>query len=93
MQDIRIYIGKLPSDAEACARICETTSNAAKRKVFTALADTYRKLTSGLERIAAASLVLDEERDKHLLGLLGGATNSAESLAQIAKAADSTNHK
>jgi len=88
MRDIRIYIDKLHSDAEACATICETTSNEAKRKVFTALADTYRKLASDLERIAAANLVLDEERDKHLLGLLGGATNSAESLAQIAKAAE-----
>lgn len=93
MQDIRIYIDKLHSDAEACATICETTSNDAKRKVFTALADTYRKLASDLERIAAANLVLDEERDRHLLGLLGGATNSAESLAQIAKARSSNGHR
>lgn len=84
MQDIRAYIDKLHSDAEACATICETT----KRKVFISLAETYRKLASDLERIAAANLVLDEERDKHLLGLLGGATNSAESLAQIAKSAE-----
>jgi len=87
MRDIQIYIDKLHSDAKACATICETASSDAKRRLFTALAEMYRKLASDLERIAAANLVLDEERDKHLLGLLGGATNSDESLAQIAKAA------
>lgn len=86
MQDIRLYIDKLHADAESCVTIGQTASNEAKRKVFTALAETYRKLACDLERIAAANLVLDEERDKHLLGLLGGTSDPSESLAQIAKA-------
>jgi hypothetical protein len=52
------------------------------------LAETHRKLASDLERIAAANLVLDEEREKYFARLLGGATSSAESLVQIAKAAE-----
>jgi hypothetical protein len=35
--------------------------------------------------IAAAHAILDEEREKNLLGLLSGTTDPAESLAEIAK--------
>lgn len=85
MQDIKTYIDKLHADADACSTVSLTAPNEAKRKVFTALADTYRKLAGEMERIAAAHAVLDEEREKNLLGLLGGATDPAESLAEIAK--------
>jgi hypothetical protein len=85
MQDIKTYIDKLHADAEDCLLIGNTASNEAKRKVFAALASTYRKLAGEMERIAAAHAVLDEEREKNLLGLLGGATDPAESLAEIAK--------
>lgn len=85
MQDIKIFIDKLHADAEACATISQTATNEAKRKVFVALADTYRKLASEMERIASAHAILEEEREKNLLGLLSGATNPADSLAEIAK--------
>lgn len=85
MQDIQLYIDKLHVDAEACMAISETTPNEGKRKIFTALADTYRKLASEMERIAAAHAVLDEEREKNLLGLISGNTDTASSLAEIAK--------
>lgn len=85
MQDIKTFIDKLHQDADACSTISQTASNEAKRKVFTALANTYRKLGAEMERIAAAHAVLDEEREKNLLGLLGGVTDPAESLAEIAK--------
>lgn len=86
MQDIKLYIDKLHADAESCAMIGQTASNEAKRKVFAALADTYRKLATEMERIAAAHATLDEEREKTLLGFLGGAADPMESLAEIAKA-------
>jgi len=85
MQDIKTYIEKLHADAQACTSISQTASNKAKRQVFTALADTYRILAGEMERIAAAHAVLDEEREKNLLGLLGAATDPAQSLAEIAK--------
>jgi hypothetical protein len=85
MQDIRTYIDKLHADAEACATISHTATNEAKRKVFTALASTYRKLAGEMERIAAAHAILDEEREKNLLGILGAVTDPAQSLAEIAK--------
>ena len=72
LQDLQTYIDTLHSDAEACANIGRTATSDAKRKVFAALAETYGRLAADLERIAAANLVLDEERDKHLLGLLDG---------------------
>ena len=86
MKDIKLYIEKLQSDADDCMTICQTASGEAKRKIFTALADTYLRLASELEKIAAANAILDEERDKNLLGLLSGGGNAAESLAQIANA-------
>ena len=85
MQDIQLFIDKLHADAEACVVISQTTSNEAKRKVFSALADTYQKLAGEMEKIAAAHAILDEEREKNLLGLLGGSSNPSESLAEIAK--------
>lgn len=85
MQDIQLFIDKLHADAEACVVISQTTASGAKRKVFTALAETYRKLAGEMEKIAAAHAILDEEREKNLLGLLGGSSDPAESLAEIAK--------
>lgn len=93
MQDIRIYIDKLHSDAEACATIGQTATSEAKRKVFAALAETYRKLATEMERIAAAHAILDEEREKTLLGVLGGSADPMESLAEIAKALSSATSK
>jgi hypothetical protein len=55
-----------------------------KQRVFTALAETYRELAGELERIAAAHAILDEVREKNLLGLLAG-SDSTDSLAQIAR--------
>ncbi len=65
--------------------ISQAASSDAKRKVFTALAETYQKLAGEMEKIAAAHAILDEEREKNLLGLLGGSSNPSESLAEIAK--------
>ncbi len=69
--------------------ISRTAPREAKRKIFTALADTYLRLAGELEKIAAANAILDEERDKNLLGLLGGEGNAAHSLAQIANVLNS----
>ena len=85
MKDIRLYIDKLHADAADCLTICEAASNEAKKTVFTTLAATYRKLATELERIAAANAILDEEREKNLLGLLGGYHDASDSLAEIAK--------
>jgi len=85
MQDLKTFIDKLHADAESCVTIGQTASNDAKRKVFAALADTYRKLASEMERIAAAHAILDDEREKTLLGVLGAARDPADSLAEIAK--------
>lgn len=68
MQDIQLYIDKLHVDAEACMAISQTASSEAKRKVFTALADTYRKLASEMERIAAATPCLTKSVRKICLG-------------------------
>lgn len=86
MQDIRLFIDKLHADAENCVMISQTAPNEAKRKVFTALADTYRKLANEMERIAAAHAILDEEREKSLLGFISGADDPVKSLEEIAKA-------
>lgn len=85
MQDIRLFIDKLHADAQACETIGQTALNEGKRKIFAALADTYRKLANEMERIAAAHAVLDEEREKNLLGVLGGGTSTADRLAEIAR--------
>ena len=69
--------------------ISRTAPREAKRKIFTALTDTYLRLAGELEMIAAANAILDEERDKNLLGLLGGEGNAAHSLAQIANVLNS----
>lgn len=80
-----MYIDKLHADAEACLTISHATPNEGKRKVFVTLADTYRKFASEMERIASAHALLDEEREKTLLGVLGGGSDPADSLAEIAK--------
>lgn len=89
VKDIKLYIEKLHGDAEDCMAISRTAPREAKRKIFTALADTYLRLAGELEKIAAANAILDEERDKNLLGLLGGEGNAAHSLAQIANVLNS----
>jgi 4-hydroxy-3-methylbut-2-enyl diphosphate reductase IspH len=87
MQDLRLFIDKLHTDAQACETIGQTALNEGKRKIFAALADTYRTLASEMEKIAAAHAILDEEREKNLLGVLGGntSTNTTDRLAEIAK--------
>jgi hypothetical protein len=72
LKDIKTYIDKLHSDAESCISISQTATNDAKRKIFTDLATTYRKLAVDLEQIAAATMVADQQRDDHLFGLLIG---------------------
>ena len=84
MKDIRLYIDKLHADAEDCLTISQTAPSDVKQSVFTALAETYRELAGELERIAAAHAILDEVREKNLLGLLAG-SDSTDSLAQIAR--------
>lgn len=86
MQDIRTFIDKLHADAQACDTIGQTSLNEGKRKIFIVLAETYRKLAKDMERIAAAHAVLDEEREKSLLGLITGSDSHEESLSEIAKA-------
>ncbi|BEV43895.1 hypothetical protein [Afipia carboxidovorans] len=85
MQDIRTFIDKLHADAQACDTIGQTSLNEGKRKIFIALAETYRTLARDMERIAAAHAVLDEEREKNLLGLISGDADHEKNLAEIAK--------
>jgi hypothetical protein len=49
------------------------------------LAATYRKLACDLEAVIATNAILDEERDKRLLGLLGKDDSAADSVTEIAK--------
>ncbi|MGX9394099.1 hypothetical protein ACWX0K_24055 (plasmid) [Nitrobacteraceae bacterium UC4446_H13] len=85
MQDLKTFIDKLRSDAESCSIIAQTASNEPKRKILSALADTYRKLAGEMERIASAHAILEEEREKQLLGIIGGATDTGENLTKIAE--------
>lgn len=71
MKDIKLYIEKLHADADACLTISKTATNEAKRNIFLKLTDTYRNLAEDLERVAEANAIADEERDGHLLGMLG----------------------
>jgi hypothetical protein len=77
MKDIKHYIEKLHADADACSAISKTATNEAKRTIFLKLTDTYRSLAEDLERLAEANAIADEERDEHLLGLLGTGENLA----------------
>ena len=84
MQDIKLYLEKLRSDAEDCLTISETAANDAKRQVFKMLAATYQRLAVDLEKIIALNLVADDEREKRLMSLLSG-DDGTEHLAEIAK--------
>lgn len=84
MQDIRLYLDKLRSDAEDCLTISETAANDAKREVFKMLAATYERLAADLEKIIALNLVADDEREKRLMGLLSG-DDGTEHVAEIAE--------
>ena len=57
MQDIKLYLEKLRSDAEDCLTISETAASDAKREVFKTLAATYQKLAADLEKIIALNLI------------------------------------
>jgi hypothetical protein len=85
MKDLKLYLDKLHADAEHCITISQTTLNDKKREVFEMLAATYRKLASDIEAVMATNAILDEERDKRLIGLLGKDDNPAESIDEIAK--------
>jgi hypothetical protein len=85
MKDINLYIDKLHADAEDCLSISRTATNDAKRNVFATMAETYRTLAGDLERIAAANAILDEHRERNLLGMLSGGSDGSDSLAEIAK--------
>jgi hypothetical protein len=84
MQDLKLYLNKLHADAEHCITISQTTLNDKKREVFEMLAATYRKLASDIEAVIATNAILDEERDKRLIGLLGK-DGPADSITEIAK--------
>lgn len=77
MKDIKHYIEKLHADADACLAISKAATTKAKRNIFLKLTDIYRNLAEDLERVADANAIADEERDGHLLGLLGASENSA----------------
>ncbi|HEU4805593.1 MAG TPA: hypothetical protein VFS91_07270 [Nitrobacter sp.] len=85
MKDLKLYLNKLHFDAEQCLAISQTTLNNKKREVFEMLAATYRKLASDIEAVIATNAVLDDERDKRLVGLLINDDNPADSIAEIAK--------
>jgi hypothetical protein len=85
MKDLELYLDKLHADAEHCITISRATLNDKKREIFEMLAATYRKLASDIEAVIATNAILDEERDKRLIGLLGKDDNHDESLTEIAK--------
>jgi hypothetical protein len=72
VKDIKTYVDKLHDDAAACDAISQTATSEAKRKIFADLAETYTKLAGDLERIAAATMAADQQRDDQLFGLLTG---------------------
>jgi hypothetical protein len=84
MNDIKLYLKKLRSDADDCLTISETATSDAKRKVFQMLAATYQRLAADLEKIIALNLIVDGEREKRLIGVLSG-DDGTEHLAEIAK--------
>lgn len=85
MQDIKLYLEKLRTDATDCLTISDAAASEAKREVFKLLAATYQRLAVDLEKIITANAILDGERDKHLLGLLGSGGDSVERLDELAK--------
>src|SRR6476661_1131090 len=85
MKDLKLYLDKLRADSEHCITISQATLNDRKREVFEMLAATYQKLAKDLEAVIATNAILDEERDKRLLGLLGKDDNPADSVTKIAK--------
>jgi hypothetical protein len=85
MKDLKLYLDKLHSDSEHCLTISKTTLNDKKREVFETLAATYRKLASDIEAVIATNAILDEERDKRLIGLLGKDNSDTDNIDEIAK--------
>jgi hypothetical protein len=85
MKDLQLYLDKLRADSDHCITISQTALNKKKREVFEMLAATYQKLASDLESVIATNAILDEERDKRLIGLLGKDDNPADSITEIAK--------
>jgi hypothetical protein len=84
MKDLQLYLDKLRADSEHCITISQATLSEKKREVFEMLAATYRKLAGDLEAVIATNAVLDEERDKRLIGLLGKDDSPAD-VTEIAK--------
>ncbi|GEC17602.1 hypothetical protein [Nitrobacter winogradskyi] len=85
MKDLKLYLDKLHANSEHCITISKSTLNNKKREVFEVLAATYRKLASDIEAVIATNAILDEERDKRLIGLLGKDDNSADSVTEITR--------
>ena len=85
MKDLKLYLDKLLADSEHCITISKSTLNDKKREVFEMLAATYRKLASDIEAVMATNAILDEERDKRLIGLLGKDDNTADSITEITR--------
>jgi len=84
MQDVKLYLAKLRSDADDCLTISEAAATKAKREVFKMLAATYQRLAADLEKIIELNLIADDEREKRLMNLLG-IDDEIEHLDQIAK--------
>jgi hypothetical protein len=84
MNDIKLYLKKLRSDAEDCLMISEAGANDAKREIFRMLAATYQNLAADLEKIIALNSIADDERERRLIGVLSG-DDGVEQLAELAK--------
>ena len=62
MQDMRVHLEKLRSDAAECALIRDLATDPAKRELFTRLADHLATLAGEIE--AAIAVRLDGSEDK-----------------------------
>jgi hypothetical protein len=89
MQDIRVYIDKLHSDAEA---LRDSLRNGIQPREAKGFSLPWPKPTANWRAIWSGSQPQISSWTKSAksisLGLLGGATSSAESLVQIAKVAE-----
>jgi hypothetical protein len=84
MKDLQLYLDKLRADAEHCLTISKTAMNDKKREIFEMLAATYQRLAVDLEKIIATNTLVDDERDKRLMSILGS-DDGTEHLDEMAK--------
>jgi hypothetical protein len=62
MQDMKVHLEKLRTDAAECALIRDLATDPAKRELFTRLADHLGSLASEIEAVIAAKLKGEENR-------------------------------